>query len=541
MKAKDIKLAELVDFQDGKIDLHGRRLVLHSLHAFAQFRKDIVETAGMHNARFLFTRFGNYWGRADAAAMKRIFHWDSFEEWLMAGPVMHNIQGVCKPQVNEFSFDKENGRFFMNVVWIDSGEAEEHLIEFGLSKEPVCWMLTGYASGYASFCTGREIFFVEKTCVAKGDKICSAVGKDRESWGEEQIKPYMAFFKSEDIHKKIMILTEELKQKTKEIEQQREKIAFFEKKSMVLPAEVHSASFAKALDTASRAAPFDTSILITGESGSGKEVLARYIHKLSSRATAPFIVVNCAALPETLLESELFGHKAGSFTGASKDRIGLFEQAHRGTVFLDEIGEISPLLQTKLLRVLQEKEILRIGENTPRKVDIRIIAATNRDIKKAVAENKFREDLYYRLAVIEIEIPPLRERPEDILPLARHFVSKISEKLKIKKLRLDSSCLDYLVRYNWPGNVRELENAIERAAVLCRNNTIRPSDLPANIIHKQEQDKLSIPSPLLPISEIERMHIKNVIDSVKGNKSEAAKILGISYATLWRKLKETSR
>ena len=490
MKAKEIRLFELLDFQDGKIDLHGRRLVLHSLHAFAQFRKDLVEISGLENARFLFTRFGNYWGRADAAAMKRIFQWDNFTEWLMAGPIMHNIQGVCKPQVKTLTFDPDASKFFMEVNWYNSGEAEEHLIEFGLSKEPVCWMLAGYASGYASFCTGKEIFFIEQTCVAKGDKICSAIGKDRESWGENQIKPYITFFKSNDIHQKIIALTEELKKKKHEIEYQRKKLKFIEEKYAPLPAEVYSASFAKVINIASRAALFDTSILITGESGSGKEVLARYIHKLSPRSSNQFVVVNCAALPETLLESELFGHKAGSFTGAIKDRIGLFEQAHRGTVFLDEIGEISPLLQTKLLRVLQEKEIIRIGENTPRKVDIRIIAATNRNLRKAVAENKFREDLFYRLAVIEIEIPPLRERPEDILPLARHFISKISKQLNMNKLRFDSLCLDYLLKYNWPGNVRELENAIERAAVMCRNNVIMPHDLPPNIVHySQASDK----------------------------------------------------
>jgi len=492
--------------------------------------------AGLENARRLFTRFGNYWGRADAAAMKRIFQWDSFEEWLMAGPRMHTLQGVTRVEVKSCEIDRDAGKFDMEVVWRDSGEVEEHAIDLGPSAEPVCWMLVGYASGYASFCMGSDIFFMEQKCRGTGDRVCTAIGRDRASWGDEAIKPILSFFEADDIQDKVMLLTEELKQKTRELTRQRARLERLEHATAVLPAEVNSERFAQVLNLAARAAPFDSSILITGESGVGKEVLARYIHRLSPRAPNPFVVVNCAALPETLLESELFGHKAGSFTGAMKDRAGLFEQAHHGTVFLDEIAEVSPSLQTKLLRVLQEKEILRIGENQPRKVDIRIIAATNRNVKQHVADNKFREDLYYRLGVIEIEIPPLRERPEDILPLTRYFVEHISAKLKIPKCRLDSSCLDYLVRYRWPGNVRELENVIERAAVLCRDHTIRPEDLPPAVVHVTARLGTG-PDVNIPMAAVETEHILRVLESVNGNRSAASRILGISPATLWRKLK----
>ena len=208
--------------------------------------------------------------------------------------------------------------------------------------------------------------------------------------------------------------------------------------------EVHSESFRRVLDLAGRAAPFDSSILITGETGVGKEVLARHIHKASARAAHQMLSVNCAALPESLLESELFGHKAGAFTGAIEDRAGLFEQARNGTLFLDEIGDISAAMQTKLLRVLQEHEIMRVGESRPRKIDVRVIAATNRDLDEAVRSGRFREDLLYRLRVIEIHVPPLRDRREDILPLARHFVEKFSRDLKLPGLRLDATCVDTL-------------------------------------------------------------------------------------------------
>ena len=231
-------------------------------------------------------------------------------------------------------------------------------------------------------------------------------------------------------------------------------------------AVVRSKAFQNVLDMADRVARFDSSVLIRGETGVGKEVVARYIHAASNRSKSLMLSINCGALPETLLESELFGHKAGSFTGAIRDRVGLFEQAARGTILLDEIGDISPATQVKLLRVLQEREILRIGENIPRKVDIRIIAATNRNLDQAVSDGRFRVDLLYRLRVIEIEVPPLRERPEDILPLTRYFAEKLSKRLNLAHLRFDTACFDFFQSYAWPGNVRELQNAIERAAVL---------------------------------------------------------------------------
>ena len=303
---------------------------------------------------------------------------------------------------------------------------------------------------------------------------------------------------------------------------------------------MRSASFRRALEIASRAAPFDTSVLVTGETGSGKEVLARYIHEQSERAAEVFLAVNCGALPETLLESELFGHKAGAFTGAVSDRTGLFEQAAKGTIFLDEIGDIGHAMQMKLLRVLQNREIFRVGESVPRKIDVRVIAATNKDLDKAVAEGRFREDLLYRLRVIEIEVPPLRERREDILPLARHFAKKFARRLKLPDLRLDATCLDYLLAYSWPGNVRELENALERAAVLSVDQVIRPESLPPKILHAEAFDAKRSRSPARSLAEVERDHIHAVLAHCEGNRTRAAEVLGISPSTLWRKLKAES-
>ena len=298
-----------------------------------------------------------------------------------------------------------------------------------------------------------------------------------------------------------------------------------------------SKAFQRTLEMASKVAPFETSVLITGETGVGKEVIARYICGASRRSEHSMLSVNCGALPETLLESELFGHRAGAFTGAVRDRTGLFEQAARGTILLDEIGDISLSTQVKLLRVLQEREILRIGENIPRKVDTRIIAATNRNLDSSVLEGRFREDLLYRLRVIEIAVPPLRERPQDILPLTDYIIDKLSNKMEIPNLRLDDFCLDYFKNYHWPGNVRELENAIERAAVLSETGEIKLEHLPPQLLNPRKDSRFSDSLPLRSLREMEMDYIRTVLQATGDHRARAAKILGISQATLWRKLK----
>jgi transcriptional regulator with PAS, ATPase and Fis domain len=303
-------------------------------------------------------------------------------------------------------------------------------------------------------------------------------------------------------------------------------------------APVPSKAFQDVLSMADRVARFDSSVLIRGETGVGKEVIARYIHSASPRSQKPMLTINCSALPETLLESELFGHKAGSFTGAVRDRVGLFEQAARGTILLDEIGDVSPATQVKLLRVLQEREILRIGENIPRRIDARIIAATNCDLDEAVSKGTFRPDLLYRLRVIEIKVPPLRDRPQDILPLTTYFAEKLADKLNLSRIRLDAECYGYLRAYAWPGNVRELQNVIERAAVLSGDGAVKPDHLPPHLLDPSLSERHLDVSTTRTLSEVELDYIRIVLRSVKGNRTRAAKILGISTATLWRKLKD---
>jgi len=535
MRAADLSFEEIFRFSEGTIDLQGRQLVLHSLNAMAIFRKDLFNSLNPDDTRRMLTRFGYFGGQADAAAMKRIFKWDSMEEWLKAGARLQEFEGAGRTVIRSLHLDEKEKRLQMEIIWRDSGEAKEHLLEIGKSDMPVCWMLSGYISGYASFCLDKNVYFVEKKCRACGNCFCIAVGKDIDSWGTEA-ESFIRYFQFNNIKNRVLELTQELKRKNRELSRHRKRLDMLEKVIQPEFIEIHSKKFRKVIEIATKVARFDTSVLITGETGTGKEVLARYIHDKSPRAKGPFLGVNCSALPETLLESELFGHKAGSFTGAIKDTEGLFEQAGKGTIFLDEIGDLSPNVQIKLLRVLQEREIMRVGESKTRKVDVRIIAATNRDLDQCVLQGTFRKDLLYRLRVIEIHVPPLRERKEDIIHLARHFVRRVAVKLKIPNLYLDPSCIDYLQTYQWPGNVRELENAIEHAAVLSRDGAIRPEYLPPAVvqspIHHRTGNILG-----QTLKQVEQEHIIRVLEKTGGNKTQAAKILGISAATLWRKLK----
>jgi transcriptional regulator with PAS, ATPase and Fis domain len=283
-------------------------------------------------------------------------------------------------------------------------------------------------------------------------------------------------------------------------------------------------------------APTDSTVLITGESGTGKEVIARYIHRLSEREGGPFISVNCGALPENLLESELFGHVKGSFTGAVKDKDGLLVAARGGTFFLDEVAEMSPALQVKLLRALQEREIVPVGSTQTVDIDVRIIAATNRDLDQEIRRGTFRSDLYYRLNVIALHLPPLRDREDDIALLAEHFLQRLADDTG-QDIRLSAEALSALQHYDWPGNVRELENALERAAILTRDATISIDALPARIVEPAPAPLISERPAANPTLElVERAYILWVLQAEGGNKARAAEVLGIDPSTLYRKL-----
>ena len=307
----------------------------------------------------------------------------------------------------------------------------------------------------------------------------------------------------------------------------------------------------RVMTSVQRAAPTATTVLIEGESGTGKELVARALHAFSARAAAPFVAINCAAIPETLLESELFGHEKGAFTGAIARKPGKFELAHRGTLFLDEIGDLSLGLQAKILRALEEKRFERLGGTALVQVDVRLVAATNKNLKSAVAARSFREDLYFRLSVFPITIPPLRERHDDIPILARYFVDRFCREMKKKLLLIAPAALDELQRYRWPGNVRELQNCIERAVILAESDTIHPRNLHLSFQAEgfgapAEADpwaELDLSGTLADVSrraltEAERRKIEQALQECAGNKSKTAEVLQVSYKTLLAKLRE---
>ena len=295
-----------------------------------------------------------------------------------------------------------------------------------------------------------------------------------------------------------------------------------------------------------RAAPTDATVLIMGETGTGKELVARAIHRHSLRVKGPFIAVNCAALPESLLESQLFGHEKGAFTGADRARQGLFESAHKGTLFLDEAGDMPLSLQAKLLRVLVDGEIMRIGATATRKVDVRVLAATHRDLRARIGEGSFREDLYYRLAVLPLRVPPLRERAQDVPALADFFLTRVASDLKMSPRVLSTEALKKLTQYRFPGNVRELRNLIERAYILSRGSAILPADLPLELIGEPsipQHDAFSLPDLKEPIElrsileEIEVRLIRQALDQCDNRQAEAARLLGISRSDMNYKVK----
>jgi transcriptional regulator with PAS, ATPase and Fis domain len=404
----------------------------------------------------------------------------------------------------------------------------------------VCWTICGLTSGYLSRIAGAETFVLEDRCMGKGDAGCHLRGRTRAEWGDERAED-LRFFEASRLEECLDVsmhrVIETLKAADRKLrERRRALVRVASEVDEPLGIVAKSQPMRTLVDLAQRVAKVDSTTLITGESGSGKERIARLVHEESTRAAGPFIAVNCGAITETLLEGELFGHARGAFTGATQDRPGLFEAANSGTLLLDEIGEVSPGMQVKLLRALQEREIRRVGENKTRRVDVRIVAATNRDLAHGVAGGTFRQDLYYRLKVVELHVPALRERRDDLLPLARVLLAEAALRMKRPLSGLAPGAADQLLRYEWPGNVRELENAMERAVALSRGTRVEIDDLP-------EEIRQAFPKPVAtqgnvrPLEQIEKEYILSALALNDGNQTHTAEQLQIGSATLYRKLK----
>jgi DNA-binding NtrC family response regulator len=539
-------LTELLDFRpdQGIIRLNEQRVVILSAAAMGLLRKELIDTLGAETTRRIFLRFGFADGYHDAVSLRDRSQWATPLDGLRAGIELHRLEGIVRANITSVEHDPASSHFHEDVEWHDSYVAEQHVHHYGASDVPVCWSLVGYASGYASACLGQEIYFRETACLAQGASACSAVGKDAAGWGDE-LDAFRVDFHGDALTREIERLKDAVHQRLQELDRRERLVARRERELELLRERVGRHAAAKhfvagtsamrdVLELAARVAPLDTTVLVYGESGTGKEFIVRMIHDQSPRAAGPFVSVNCAALTETLLESELFGHARGAFTGAVREKVGLFEVARDGTLFLDEIGEVAPTVQAKLLRALQEHEIRRVGAERTIKVNARVVAATNRELRAAVEAGTFREDLYFRLTAFVITVPPLRERREDIPALVHDFVRRAAERVKRDVKTVSPDAMTALMHYHWPGNVRELEHAIERAVIVARGTSIKLRELPPELWQKTPAQAAG---STLDLHEHEREVIERALRRFHGSRRETADALNISTVTLWRKIK----
>lgn len=535
MRFDDLDHRELLELSPdtGELRFAGRRALLLDAEAMGVLRKYLVDNFGVTATRAVLTQFGFAHGWRMAGALRAEYDWDTDEDWRRAGPRIHTLGGLFLVDAAKSNPLSDHG-----TVLLSSYEAEQHTLHFGRSDTPVCWTICGLISGYLSHTTGQEIYVLEDRCVCRGDAACRLVGRTRGDWGQERVEE-LRFFEQERLADVLDVSLRDVTETLRSVERklrarQRELVTIVPDIEEPLGIVARSPAMQNVIDLTRRVARVDSTVVVTGESGCGKERIARLIHEESPRANEPFVAVNCAAVADTLLESELFGHVRGAFTGAEHDRQGLFEAANGGTLLLDEIGDVSAGMQVGLLRALQAREIRRVGETKSRPVNVRIVAATNRDLADAVQEGSFREDLYYRLNVVEVPVPPLRERRADVLPLARVFIAESSGRMGRAIVNLTPKAADLLLRYQWPGNVRELENAMERAVALARSSRVDVEDLPEAI----RVPALETPyAGVRTLEAVEREHIVASLARNGGNQTITARQLEIGTATLYRKLK----
>ncbi len=534
---------------DGEIWLDDRRMVLLHNSSLASLRQELIETLGAEVARGILSRMGYLSGMRDADMVRRVRPNSSDFDAFAVGPQLHSLEGFVAVETIVMNVDVEKGHFYGEFIWRNSSEAEEHIAAYGIGNAPVCWMQQGYANGYVSSFLGRQVLVREVECKAMGHAECKVIGKPLEEWDDPDRD--FRYLLAQDFVQSPRAKMFSFGQTRTAAESRNEKINLVGV----------SAGFNTVCHMIQRVAPTRATVLFLGESGVGKEQFARTLHNISDRAEQPFVAINCAAIPEQLIESELFGVEKGGFSGATKSRPGRFERANGGTLFLDEISTLTLFAQGKLLRVLQEGEIERIGDTHVRKVDVRVIAATNEDLRALVETNKFRADLFYRLNVFPVKIPPLRERKEDILLLVESFLNRYCAKHKRKVTGLTESAIEALMLYSWPGNIRELENIIERGVILApegggidivhlftsgeiidtghfkidskgtlRNTSIKSGAIEATTDRLPELLRESLSNGGISMDMLEGMAVDVAVELAKGNVSVAAKILGTTRA-----------
>lgn len=534
------------DPDQGTIWLNEQRVMLNPTAAWGVLRDELVESMGLQRARALLMRFGYQTGLRDAELARKLRPDLPAEQAFMVGPQLHSIRGLVHVTPLQLDFDLAKGTFFGRFAWRNSFEAQVYLQHHDVSSEPVCWSQLGYASGYTTYFIGRPIIYKETACAGCGSAHCEIVGKPAEEWEDHAETERLLLRDS---------MAEELFALQSQLSELRDVVQAGEQDTLANSVG-RSRAFREACKLIQRAAASRANVLLLGETGVGKEVFARGLHAGSPRAAQPFVAVNCASIPPDLIEAELFGVEKGAYTGATVSRPGKFERAHRGTIFLDEVVELSPRAQAALLRVLQEGELERVGGTHSHKIDVRIVAATNEDLKQAVANGKFRADLYYRLNVYPVHIPPLRERTEDIPLLTEHFVGKYNTMYDKRILGVSDKAMQALMHYPWPGNIRELENMIERGVILTDSgqmidiHTLFPTlaepggmkaVAPSGRLHTPPApDASSGPDTLCEqllnedfrLDQFEARLIHTAMARADGNVTQAARLLGITRPQL---------
>ncbi|MCG7993733.1 MAG: sigma 54-interacting transcriptional regulator [Candidatus Thiodiazotropha lotti] len=543
-----------LSLEEGRIHLSDQRMIMLHIGAMGSLRKELIETLGIERARGLLTRMGYASGVRDAKLARKLMPNASDEELMLMGPKLHMVEGIVKVSPIKIDVDIANGRYFGDLIWEHSYEADVHIEQFGVHTESVCWTQIGYATGYTSEIVGRFILYKEPECCGMGDRHCRNVGKPVEEW-EGNVEEDLKYFNPDHIADQLLKLQEEVAHLRYSLDEE------------TAPGDMVGSAqpFLKTCEMLKKAGESNVTVLLLGETGVGKEMFARALHSISSRAERNFIAINCAAIPESLIESELFGVEKGAYTGAQHSRPGRFERAHGGTLFLDEVGELSPAAQAKLLRVLQEGEFERIGDSRTRKVNVRLVAATNVDLQQAVDAGKFRADLYYRLNIFPILIPALREREDDIPALVNRFLEKYTALHGKRTPGITERALRALRNYDWPGNIRELENIIERGVIITANDThidlpnLFPelSVEPAATAQTQTSTLADSPSPQnsgllfdrmldqileqnIPLGTVENRLLDRAVERARGNLASAGRMLGLTRPQMAYRLKKYS-
>ncbi|MEB0107847.1 sigma 54-interacting transcriptional regulator [Pseudomonas sp. MH9.3] len=542
------ELADCLFFspEDGRIWLNDQRMVLLHGSSFGALRAEIIERLGLEQARGLFTRTGFASGARDARLIRERWPQADAAAVFRAGTHLHTLEGMTKVEPVHFKFDADSGFYEGEFLWHHSCEADEHVNAYGIGQDPVCWTETGYAMGFVSGLFGQMVIFREVECRGMGHGSCRVVGKTAAQWG--------------DVEQDLRYLNVSQMPGTPPLASPPDSLPGSNARDTLIGA---SATFNAATQALARVASTPATVLISGESGVGKEMFARQLHQLSPRRDGAFVALNCAAIPDNLIESELFGVERGAYTGATHARPGRFERAQGGTLFLDEITSLSLAGQSKLLRALQEREIERVGGVRAIQVDVRVVAATNIDLRKAVADGTFREDLFYRLNVYPIALPPLRERRDDIPLLINAFLTRFCQDYGRTPAGLTMRALKVLLRYDFAGNVRELQNLIERGLIASDEgqaidlvHLFRNEPMPADPYSLDGQGSLSnataVVRPALldtlgqldqgfSIDGLEARLINEALQRNAGNLAAAARLVGLSRAQFAYRLKKHQR